>query len=70
MGAFNDWVRGTVLESADRRHAADVGRALMVNAAYLSRLFHLEAQGLRVSNALRAARPTEEPVLTTPAITS
>ena len=59
MGAFNDWARGSSLESPERRRVADVGRALMVNAAYRSRLFQLEIHGLRVSQSLRAARPTD-----------
>jgi len=57
MGSFNDWVRGSALEPPEARRVAVVGRALMNGAAYLARVFQLEAQGVRISEPLRAARP-------------
>ncbi|MBN2002561.1 MAG: PfaD family polyunsaturated fatty acid/polyketide biosynthesis protein [Anaerolineae bacterium] len=47
MGAFNDWVRGTVLEQPENRRVADIGRKIMEEAAYLYRLQALKVQGVR-----------------------
>jgi trans-AT polyketide synthase, acyltransferase and oxidoreductase domains len=46
MGAFNDWARGTVFESPEKRHVAEVGRTLMEEAAFLYRLQALRLQGI------------------------
>lgn len=45
MGAFNDWVRGTRLEVAKNRVAADVAEQIMTGAAYLYRINILKTQG-------------------------
>jgi trans-AT polyketide synthase/acyltransferase/oxidoreductase domain-containing protein len=45
MGAFNEWARGTYLESAENRRVADVARVLMTEAAALCRLHLLKVQG-------------------------
>ncbi|MBP8997159.1 MAG: PfaD family polyunsaturated fatty acid/polyketide biosynthesis protein [Anaerolineaceae bacterium] len=60
MGAFNDWVRGTYLESFARRHAAEVNRQLLDGAAYLFRVRQLEAQGVRIPETVRAFIPRED----------
>lgn len=57
MGAFNDWVRGTYLESAQNRSVADISMQLMTGAAYLFRVRMLEAQGVRLPNDLLDFRP-------------
>lgn len=46
MGSFNDWVRGTYLEPYQNRKAADVAERIMVGAAYLYRMQHLQMQGV------------------------
>jgi PfaD family protein len=46
MGAFNDWVRGTYLESPQNRHVVDVARHILRGAAYLHRVRSLEMQGV------------------------
>lgn len=48
MGAFNDWVRGSFLETPANRRVADVGREIMDGAAYLYRLRALRMRGLRL----------------------
>ncbi len=45
MGAFNDWVRGTYLESPANRRVADIAKHILRGCAYLTRLRMLEAQG-------------------------
>jgi trans-AT polyketide synthase/acyltransferase/oxidoreductase domain-containing protein len=41
LGAFNQWVKGTVLENWRRRHVDDIGEKLMdETAALLARRFH------------------------------
>jgi PfaD family protein len=45
MGAFNDWARGSYLQTPENRRAADIARVLMSEAAYLSRLNLLGMQG-------------------------
>ena len=60
MGAFNDWVRGSYLESPSRRRVADVNLQLLSGAAYLFRLRQLEAQGVRIPEAAREFVPRED----------
>jgi PfaD family protein len=48
MGAFNDWVRGTYLESTQNRHVVDVAMQLLTGAAYLSRVRLMEISGVRL----------------------
>ena len=60
MGAFNDWVRGSYLESPSRRRVADVNLQLLSGAAYLFRLRQLEAQGVRIPEAVREFVPRED----------
>jgi PfaD family protein len=57
MGAFNDWARGSYLESPENRSVADVARQIMTGAAYLGRVAQLRAQGARLPSALAAFRP-------------
>jgi hypothetical protein len=57
MGAFNDWVRGTYLETAQNRSAADISIHLLQGAAYLNRIRILESQGITFSNEIKDYRP-------------
>lgn len=52
IGSFNDWTRGTYLESPQNRHVADVSLHLLTGAAYLMRVRLLELQGVRLPAAL------------------
>jgi trans-AT polyketide synthase/acyltransferase/oxidoreductase domain-containing protein len=45
MGAFNDWAKGTYLESPENRRVADIARVLMSEAATLYRLQSFKTQG-------------------------
>jgi len=56
MGAFNDWVQGTFLESTQNRHVVDVAMQLLTGAAYLSRIRLMEIQGVRLPAALSTYR--------------
>jgi len=58
MGAFNDWVRGTYLEKAENRSVIDVGLQLLTGAAYLTRLRHLAAFGVKTTPTLEHYTPT------------
>ena len=51
MGSFNDWVRGTSLESLDERKAVRVAEELLFGAAYLYRLVDLKTQGISTPTA-------------------
>ncbi|MHB8818495.1 MAG: PfaD family polyunsaturated fatty acid/polyketide biosynthesis protein [Bellilinea sp.] len=57
MGAFNDWVRGTYLESPENRHVVDVAMQLLTGAAYFSRLSQLSTFGIEPSPALKHYTP-------------
>ncbi len=46
MGAFNDWVRGTLLEAAENRKVVIIADQLMEGAAYQYRLNQLALQGI------------------------
>jgi PfaD family protein len=48
MGSFNDWVRGSYLETPNARRVADVAYHIMSGAAYLYRLQNLKLQGLQL----------------------
>jgi len=58
MGAFNDWVRGSYLESVENRRVVDVAVHLMTGAAYLQRLHDLRLQGTTLPAALQRYKPT------------
>ena len=62
MGAFNDWVRGTYLESAQNRSVADISIHLLRGTAYLNRIRILESQGIRFSYELLDYRPVSKSV--------
>jgi trans-AT polyketide synthase/acyltransferase/oxidoreductase domain-containing protein len=58
MGAFNEWVKGSPLEHADKRYAADVAHEIMQGAAYLLRIEQLRMAGVRLPIHCRAYRPS------------
>ena len=62
MGAFNEWVRGSFLESVDQRRAAVVAGNLLLGASVLTRAAWLRAQGVELpAEAARfAPLPSDE----------
>ena len=48
MGAFNEWAKGSFLESPQNRRTVTVARNLLHGAAVLMRLNHLKHQGVQV----------------------
>ncbi|ONH61878.1 2-nitropropane dioxygenase [Frankia sp. CcI49] len=57
MGAFNTWVRGSVLEPLENRHAAAIATELMRGAAFTSRVAALAQAGVRLPAAATTYRP-------------
>jgi PfaD family protein len=53
IGSFNDWVRGTYLESPQNRSVTDVSLQLLTGAAYLLRVRLLELQAGEIPSELR-----------------
>lgn len=56
MGSFNQWVKGTRLESWENRWVADVANQLMTGAAYLNRLNYLAMLGIQLDSNYRKVR--------------
>jgi PfaD family protein len=54
MGSFNDWVRGSVLEPLENRHAEVIADQLMTGAAFMNRVAQLRIAGVQLPP--RAAR--------------
>ncbi len=52
MGAFNDWSKGSYLESYQKRQAADIAVHIMEGAAYLYRVQALRTQGIELAGQL------------------
>ncbi|MEL6134055.1 MAG: PfaD family polyunsaturated fatty acid/polyketide biosynthesis protein, partial [Bacteroidota bacterium] len=63
MGAFNDWVKGTYLESYQNREAADVAEQIMQGAAYLFRIQTLKTQGVKFPIEVEKFVPKQPPSL-------
>ncbi len=57
MGAFNNWVKGTYLETPANRTVVDVAEHILRGCAYLYRLRSLEMQGLRLPAAFQRYIP-------------
>lgn len=51
MGAFNDWARGSCLETPSSRNVVSVAHNLICGALALRRINRLKSQGLRLSAA-------------------
>jgi PfaD family protein len=60
MGAFNEWARGSFLESWQARRAVTIARNLMTGAAVLTRVAALRTQGLAVPAELEQFVPRDE----------
>jgi trans-AT polyketide synthase/acyltransferase/oxidoreductase domain-containing protein len=63
MGAFNEWVRGSFLESWRHRTVVTVGMNIMLGAAVLTRIGWLRAQGVDIPSELARYEPMELSVL-------
>ena len=59
MGAFNEWVRGSFLETPENRTVVTVAMNLMLGAAVLTRVNWLKTQGLQLPAAAQHYRPLE-----------
>ncbi len=59
MGAFNEWVAGTFLESADQRHVATVARNIIYGAAVLTRSNFLRYQNISLPTNFKI-KPLED----------
>ena len=59
MGAFNEWVRGTFLESPDRRDVVTVAMNLLTGAAVLTRAGWLRTQGIPLPPEAERFAPRE-----------
>jgi PfaD family protein len=57
MGAFNDWVKGSHLETLDNRTVEQIGLNLIEGAAVLTRAQQLRAAGVDVPAALFEFKP-------------
>lgn len=58
MGAFNNWVKGTYLETSDQRRVVDVAVHIMTGAAFLYRVNALKLQGLNMPAHCSQYRPS------------
>jgi len=59
MGTFNDWVRGTYLETPENRRIVDVSMQLLTGAAYLLRVRMLTLQGIQLPANLELFYPAQ-----------
>jgi trans-AT polyketide synthase, acyltransferase and oxidoreductase domains len=57
MGAFNEWVKGSYLESSKNRRVVTVAMNILYGAAVLTRLQNLRSQGLKLSPDLQSVSP-------------
>ncbi len=60
MGAFNEWVRGSMLEPPRARRVATVARNVLAGAALRTRAASLAAQGALISRAASSWRPCSD----------
>ncbi len=58
IGPFNDWTRGTYLETPANRHVVDVALHILTGSAYLYRIQALRLQGIELSPTLSSYRPS------------
>ena len=59
IGAFNEWTRGSFLESPSRRDVVSVAMNLMVGAAVTTRAHFLRSQGVSLQLGVDAFQPRE-----------
>jgi trans-AT polyketide synthase/acyltransferase/oxidoreductase domain-containing protein len=57
MGAFNNWVKGTYLETPSNRHVVDVAEHILRGCAYLYRVRSLEMQGVHLPGSIQRYVP-------------
>lgn len=60
MGAFNEWVKGSFLESPENRKTATIGMNLLYGAAVMLRLNDLKNQGVYLPWAQASVKPLTE----------
>jgi hypothetical protein len=60
MGAFNEWVKGSVLEPPENRKMVAIAMNLLYGAAVISRLNGLKIQGIDLSAAAGMFSPLTE----------
>jgi hypothetical protein len=60
MGAFNEWVSGSFLESPERRTVATVARNILFGAALLTRANILRFQGISIPDDSLRTEPLED----------
>jgi trans-AT polyketide synthase/acyltransferase/oxidoreductase domain-containing protein len=59
MAAFNDWVRGSFLESPENRRVATVAMNILYGAAVLTRARIVNAQGIGIAPGIPRLSPLE-----------
>jgi hypothetical protein len=60
MGSFNQWVKGSVLETVENRKVVDLAMQIMTGAAYLMRVRALVNQGIHVPAELQTYYPPRQ----------
>ena len=60
MGAFNEWVKGTFLESPQNRRTVTIARNLLFGAAVRLRLSHLKSQGVQPPGLKESFGPLDD----------
>lgn len=60
IGAFNQWVQGTFLESHEQRFAAEIGLNLLFGACVCTRASFLRAQGLSLPSGVGVFAPMKK----------
>lgn len=63
MGAFNEWVKGSYLESWENRRVVPVALNILYGAAVLTRAHMLRTQGLVPSTDAERIVPHEQAVI-------
>jgi len=59
MGAFNEWVKGSVLDAAEQRKVATVAMNILFGAAVLIRANQLKLQGVCLEDEAELSAPLE-----------
>ena len=59
MGAFNDWVRGSILENPNNRKVSLIAKNIMHGAAYLYRLQQLKLSGVSFPSVFETYIPQD-----------
>jgi len=60
MGAFNAWVKGTVLEAPENRRIAEISAHMMLGTAYQYRVQVLKMAGVNLSPLLEVYQPAAQ----------